>query len=85
MVFKEALWPLSLMTVAEVIDNPFTVGLARSDKAGKLLADALINKVQGERPVTLCGFSLGARVIYTCLKTLAERKAFGLIENVCGL
>lgn len=28
------------------------------------------------------GYSLGAKVIYVCLQQLAERKAFGLIENV---
>jgi esterase/lipase superfamily enzyme len=54
----------------------------RAEKAGEVLADALINKVQGERPVTLVGYSLGARLIYSCLQKLAERKAFGLIENV---
>jgi len=32
--------------------------------------------------VTLVGYSLGARVIYTCLQRLAERKAFGLVESV---
>lgn len=80
-VFREALWPLSLIKAAEIVDNPFSVAKARSDKAGELLADALINKVQGERPVSLIGFSMGARVIYTCLKTLAKRKAFGLVEN----
>jgi hypothetical protein len=47
-----------------------------------VLADALMNKVQGERPVTLVGYSLGARLIYSCLQKLAERRAFGLIENV---
>ena len=76
-----ALWPVGLLKVARVLDNPFSVAKARADKAGEVLADALINKAQGERPVTLIGYSLGARVIYTCLKTLAERKAFGLVEN----
>ncbi|KAF2803595.1 DUF726-domain-containing protein [Mytilinidion resinicola] len=76
------LWPLGLLKVSRIIDNPFSVAKARSDKAGEVLADALINKVQGERPVTLVGYSLGARVIYTCLQTLAERKAFGLVESV---
>ncbi|KPI40680.1 uncharacterized protein AB675_10814 [Cyphellophora attinorum] len=76
-----ALWPMGLLKVARVIDNPFSVAKARADKAGEVLADALINKAQGERPVTLIGYSLGARLIYTCLKTLAERKAFGLVEN----
>lgn len=77
-----ALWPLGLLKISRIIDNPFSVAKARSDKAGELLADALINKAQGERPVTLVGYSLGGRVIYTCLRKLAERKAFGIVENV---
>ncbi|KAJ4347519.1 hypothetical protein N0V95_005350 [Ascochyta clinopodiicola] len=77
-----AMWPLGLLKIATVLDNPFSVAKYRADKAGEVLADALINKVQGERPVTLVGYSLGARLIYSCLQRLAERKAFGLIENV---
>ncbi|KAE9979761.1 hypothetical protein EG328_000699 [Venturia inaequalis] len=76
------LWPLGLLKMARVIDNPFSVARVRADKAGKVLADALISKCQGERPVTLVGFSVGARVIYSCLLELAERNAFGLVENV---
>ncbi|KAF2190733.1 DUF726-domain-containing protein [Zopfia rhizophila CBS 207.26] len=76
------LWPLGLLKVSKIIDNPFSVAKVRADKAGQVLADALINKVQGERPVTLIGYSLGARLIYSCLQTLAERKAFGLVESV---
>lgn len=74
--------PYGLAKAARVIDNPFSVAVARSEKAGVVLADALINKVQGERPVTLLGYSLGARVIYSCLNELANRKAFGLVESV---
>lgn len=77
-----ALWPLGLLKVSRIIDNPFSVAKARAEKAGVVLADAIINKAQGERPVTLIGYSLGARVIYICLKELAERKAFGLVESV---
>jgi hypothetical protein len=77
-----ALWPLGLMKIASVLDNPFSVAKYRADMAGEVLADALINKVQGERPVTLVGYSLGARLVYSCLQKLAERRAFGLIENV---
>ncbi|KAK8161607.1 hypothetical protein IWX90DRAFT_467024 [Phyllosticta citrichinensis] len=69
------LWPLMLLRVAKIVDNPFSVARSRSDKAGAVLADALINKAQGERPVTLIGYSLGAR-------SLAKRKAFGLVESV---
>ena len=76
-----ALWPLALLKVGRIVDNPFSVAKSRSDKAGKVLADAIINKAQGERPVTLVGYSLGARVIYSCLMSLAERKAFGLVES----
>lgn len=77
-----ALWPAYLVGMATNIDNPFSLARNRSEKAGVVLADALINKVQGERPVTLVGYSLGARVIYSCLKSLAERKAFGLVDSV---
>lgn len=77
-----ALWPLGLLKIATVLDNPFSVAKIRAEKAGEVLADALINRVQGERPVTLVGYSLGARLIYSCLHKLAERRAFGLVENV---
>lgn len=76
-----AMWPIALLQVSRVVDNPFSIARARAEKAGEVLADALINKAQGERPVTLIGYSLGARVIYTCLMSLAKRHAFGLVEN----
>ncbi|PMD59739.1 DUF726-domain-containing protein [Hyaloscypha bicolor E] len=77
----EALWPVALLKVSKVVDNPFSVAKNRADKAGLILADALINKAQGERPVTLIGYSLGARLIYSCLMSLAERRAFGLVDS----
>ncbi|KAF2212354.1 hypothetical protein CERZMDRAFT_68018 [Cercospora zeae-maydis SCOH1-5] len=75
------LWPLALLKVGRIIDNPFSIANHRAQKCGEVLADALINKAQGERPVTLVGYSMGAKVIYSCLQQLAERKAFGLVEN----
>ena len=80
-LMSSMMWPMGLVKVARVVDNPFTLGKTRADKAGEVLADALIHKAQGERPVTLIGYSLGARVIYSCLISLAKRKAFGLVEN----
>ncbi|CAF9933564.1 hypothetical protein IMSHALPRED_009394 [Imshaugia aleurites] len=83
-VFAEmmsAMWPMAIVKVARVVDNPFSLAKTRADKAGKVLADLLINRAQGERPVTLVGYSLGARVIWSCLTSLAERKAFGLVES----
>ncbi|KAL8999023.1 MAG: hypothetical protein Q9169_002021 [Polycauliona sp. 2 TL-2023] len=76
------LWPLGLLQVARVLDNPFSVAKARSDKTGRVLAEALMQKAQGERPVVLVGYSLGARVVYQCLLALAEQNAFGLVESV---
>jgi hypothetical protein len=76
------LWPLGLIKVASVLDNPFSIALARADKAGRVLAHALIDGVQGKRPITLIGYSVGARVIYACLVELAEQHAFGLVESV---
>ena len=78
---SSAIWPLALVKIARVVENPFSIAKIRAEKAGKVLAEALVNRTQGERPVTLVGYSLGARVIWSCLTTLAERKAFGLIES----
>ena len=77
-----AMWPMALLKISRVVDNPFSIARARAEKAGEVLADALINKAQGERPVTLIGYSLGARLIYVCLMSLAKRRAFGLVESV---
>lgn len=81
-----ALWPLGLLKVGKVLDNPWRIAFVRSQKAGIVLADALCERVQGNRPITLVGYSLGARTIYECCKELAKRKKFGILENVilCG-
>lgn len=77
-----ALWPMQLLAAASNVDNPFSRASNRSRKAGRLLADALINRVQGERPVVLVGYSLGAAAVHACLQSLAERRAFGLVAAV---
>ncbi|UNI23557.1 hypothetical protein JDV02_009372 [Purpureocillium takamizusanense] len=77
-----ALWPIQVLAAASNVDNPFSRASNRSRKAGRLLADALANRVQGERPVTLVGYSLGAAAIHACLRDLAERHAFGLVADV---
>jgi hypothetical protein len=61
-------WPSSLITLASVIDNPWGVCCRRSAEVGKQLAEVLLSREQGQRPVTLIGFSLGGRVIYYCLR-----------------
>ncbi|XP_023614103.1 transmembrane and coiled-coil domain-containing protein 4 isoform X5 [Myotis lucifugus] len=67
-------WPASLLSVANIIDNPWGVCLHRSAEVGKHLAHILLSRQQGRRPVTLIGFSLGARVIYFCLQEMAQEK-----------
>ena len=74
--------PVVLTKLSYLIDNPWTVSLDRATSAGLILADSLIDRNLGVRPVTLVGFSLGARVIFSCLKELASRGAFGLVQNV---
>ncbi|KAF2453219.1 hypothetical protein BDY21DRAFT_258170, partial [Lineolata rhizophorae] len=78
-----ALWPVTLVSAASSwLDNPFGVARARADKAGLVLADALAReKVQGARPVSLVGYSLGARVVFACLSELARQRCFGVVEN----
>ncbi|XP_064423925.1 transmembrane and coiled-coil domain-containing protein 4 isoform X2 [Latimeria chalumnae] len=76
-------WPSSILTVSSVIDNPWGVCLSRSAEVGKHLADLLLRRQQGNRPVSLIGFSLGARVIYFCLQELAREKGCeGIIQDV---
>ncbi|KAJ6656855.1 hypothetical protein lerEdw1_003186 [Lerista edwardsae] len=67
-------WPASLLTVASVIDNPWGVCLHRSAEVGKHLAQILLRRQQGKRPVSLIGFSLGARVVYFCLQEMAREE-----------
>ncbi|KAH0391035.1 DUF726-domain-containing protein, partial [Aureobasidium melanogenum] len=74
--------PLVLTKLSYLIDNPWSVSMARADMAGLILADSLIDRNLGVRPVTLVGFSLGSRVIYACLKELANRGAYGIVQNV---
>lgn len=76
-------WPTTLITFASVIDNPWGVCIRRSAEVGKHLADILLSRQQGRRPVSLIGFSLGARVIYYCLQELATRRGCeGIIQDV---
>ncbi|XP_010413917.2 PREDICTED: transmembrane and coiled-coil domain-containing protein 4-like [Camelina sativa] len=65
-------WPATILVAADFIDSKWSIAIDRSDKVGKLLAEALRKGLQGNRPVTLVGFSLGARVVFKCLQTLAE-------------
>lgn len=76
-------WPVALLSVASVLDNPWNVCVSRAVEVGEHLAEALLSRSHGMRPITLIGFSLGARVIYHCLLTMSKRdQCFGIIEDV---
>ncbi|RDL36703.1 uncharacterized protein BP5553_06055 [Venustampulla echinocandica] len=74
--------PIVLTKLAYLIDNPWTVSLDRANAAGLILADSLIDRNLGTRPITFVGYSLGSRVIFSCLKELSKRGAYGLVQNV---
>jgi pimeloyl-ACP methyl ester carboxylesterase len=74
--------PIILTKLSYLIDNPWSVSLDRADAAGLILADSLIERNLGARPITLVGFSLGSRVIFSCLRELASRGGLGLVQNV---
>ncbi len=74
--------PVVLTKLSYLIDNPWTVSLDRANAAGLILADSLIARNLGTRPITLVGYSLGSRLIFSCLKELAKKGAFGIVQNV---
>lgn len=65
--------PAALLQLCEMIDSPWILAMERSDEAGKRLAVSLL-ETAGQRPITLVGYSLGARVIYSCLTELARHQ-----------
>lgn len=71
-----------LTKLGYLIDNPWSNALDRARQAGQVLAQILINRSLGIRPVSLIGFSLGARVIFYALVALAKAKAFGVVQEV---
>ncbi|KAL2333766.1 hypothetical protein Fmac_014979 [Flemingia macrophylla] len=76
-------WPAALIAATDFIDSKWSIAINRSNKAGMLLADVLLRGLQGNRPVTLIGYSLGARVIFKCLQCLAKTEnSAELVERV---
>mmetsp|Transcript_15837 Transcript_15837/g.18275 ORF Transcript_15837/g.18275 Transcript_15837/m.18275 type:complete len:332 (+) Transcript_15837:2120-3115(+) len=64
--------PAALIRFANMIDGSWTLAIERSDEAGIELAKSLLFSQAGRRPVTLIGYSMAARTIYSCLKELAR-------------
>lgn len=77
--------PMTLMSAANLIDTWWAVCLDRAEKAGKLLAHVLMSGAHGDRPVTLIGYSMGARLVYHCLLELCRFNCKGIVEHAVML
>ncbi|KIY43556.1 DUF726-domain-containing protein, partial [Fistulina hepatica ATCC 64428] len=65
-----SLSPIAFLKIGEIIDNPWMNARALAIKTGAILGDLLAQRVFGNRPVTLSGFSLGALVVVEALRYL---------------
>jgi hypothetical protein len=66
--------PFTLVNASNMIDETWTLTIERAEEAGKELAKSLLGSQAGNKPVILMGYSMGARVIYSCLKELAKHQ-----------
>lgn len=83
-LFTAVAIPRTIFRMADMIDNIWVIAMNSADQSGKLLAQSLLERKQGLRPVTLIGYGMGARLIYSCLKHLAKLgkdECFGIVEN----
>ena len=80
--------PAYLIKACDVLDNPWAVAFSRAQKAGVLLAQVLLERAHGARPVILVGFGLGARLLYEAALHLASQleggdgRAAGVIQHL---
>ena len=77
-------WPYYAIQAADLIDSTYGILVKKAKEAGELLAQMLLSKAQGSRPVTLVGVSLGANVIFHALVALskaANENGFGIVES----
>jgi len=66
--------PAAMIGVTNAIDETWGLAINRAEEAGIELANCLLENQAGHRPISLLGFSMGARIIYTCLKELAKHQ-----------
>lgn len=80
-VLAACAWPSLILTACGFIDNAWAVALDRAEKLGRVLADILIANFHGDKPITLVGYSLGAKAIFHCLEELHKRGHRGTVER----
>lgn len=76
--------PSALVTASKLIDDPYQIVVIRADEAGKELARCLLQSDE-RRPVTLVGFSFGAReymslfILYSSTTLLIDSLTLNII------
>lgn len=76
-------WPLALIHYATPLDNAWTVAKQRAQQYGSTLAYAIMDRqAVGERPISLVGYSIGARVILYALLKLNEKRKLNMVKDV---
>ena len=70
-------WPVTLLNAGGFIDSPWALAEARSEDAGRALAEALLEgSARGApRPVTVVAYSLGCDVVRSACARLLEAEA----------
>lgn len=74
--------PALVVKAFGAVDGIWAVVLDRAQKSGVLLAHVLMSCCHGGRPVTLVGYSMGARLVYYCLQELAAYNAMGACNGL---
>lgn len=77
------MWPVAVLNCATLIDSAFDVACIRAVRGGKLLANMLLARLHGDRPVTLIGVAMGARLVFYCLLELYRQGACALPATAC--
>ena len=78
------MWPVTLLSMANFLDNPWQIARNKAEIAGAEIARALLNKQHGQRPVTLVAYSAGAYVVQSTLMKLhaAGPAGMDIIDSV---
>lgn len=78
-----AAWPVTIIAAMSNLDNAWLVCIERARLAGQCLAHVLADRqAVGQRPVTLVGHSMGARLLFYCMLELHRMKEFHVVDDV---
>ncbi|ORM41285.1 putative membrane protein -like protein [Babesia sp. Xinjiang] len=76
-------WPLPLVHFAQPLEMAWTIAKQKAKLYGVTLAQAIMDRqAAGERPISLVGYSIGARVIVYALLKLNEKQKLNIVKDV---